>query len=46
MSQPESEAESFLAQHPRLIGVLFMMLVLLNQMGAAAASNAGVTLGP
>jgi len=46
MSHSESEETSFLAQHPRMIGVLFMLLVLLTQMGAAAAGNSSVTLGP
>jgi len=46
MSHSESEETSFLAQHPRMIGVLFMLLVLLTQMGSAAAANSSVTLGP
>jgi len=46
MSHSESEETSFLAQHPRMIGVLFMLLVLLTQMGSAAASAGAVTLGP
>ncbi|WP_195837643.1 MULTISPECIES: hypothetical protein [unclassified Halorhabdus] len=46
MSQSESAETAFLAKHPRLIGVLFMLLVLLTQMGAASADFADVTLGP
>ena len=46
MSQSEPEADGFLAQHPRMIGVLFMLLVLLTQMGSAAAGGGSVTFGP
>lgn len=46
MSHSDSEETSFLAQHPRMIGVLFMLLVLLTQMGAAAAVHSSVTVGP
>lgn len=46
MSHSESEETSFLAQHPRMMGVLFMLLVLLTQVGAAAAGNSSATLGP
>lgn len=46
MSQSDQADASFLAEHPRLIGVLFMLLVLLTQMGAAAAGGSSVTYGP
>ena len=46
MSQSETEMERFLAEHPKMIGVLFTLLVLLTQMGAAAAGSANVTYGP
>ncbi|EMA29188.1 hypothetical protein SAMN05444422_11032 [Halobiforma haloterrestris] len=35
----------YLAQHPRMIGVLFTLFVLLSQVGAAAASSAS-EVGP
>lgn len=46
MSHSESEETSFLAQHPRMMGVLFMLLVLLTQIGAAAGASGSVTVGP
>jgi len=46
MSQPESEVKAFLAEHPKMIGVLFTTLLLLTQAGAAAGSAADITLGP
>ncbi|MFB6201548.1 MAG: hypothetical protein ABEI98_06025 [Halorhabdus sp.] len=46
MSHSDSTIERYLAEHPRMIGVLFMVLVLLTQMGAAAASNGSVNVGP
>lgn len=39
----ESTISSYLAEHPRMIGVLFMLVLLLTQAGAAAA---GVTSYP
>jgi len=46
MSHSDSEETSFLAQHPRMMGVLFMLLVLLTQMGSAAGAIGSVTPGP
>ncbi|WP_229121628.1 DUF7503 family protein [Halapricum desulfuricans] len=46
MSHPESEVKAFLAEHPKMIGVLFTTLLLLTQAGAAAAGAANVTYGP
>ncbi|WP_181687237.1 DUF7503 family protein [Halorhabdus salina] len=46
MSQSESEMEAFLEEHPKMIGVLFTLLVLLTQVGAASASYSSVTFGP
>jgi len=36
---------AYLADNPRMIGVLFAMLVLLSQAGNVAAANAGIA-GP
>ncbi|AFZ73427.1 DUF7503 family protein [Natronobacterium gregoryi] len=44
MSETDSMAD-YLAQHPRLIGALFTMFVLLSQTGTAAASTAS-QVGP
>lgn len=44
MSEERTTLEAYLADHPRMIGVLFTMLLLLAQAGTAAAgmsSNAG-----
>jgi len=46
MSHPESEVKAFLAEHPKMIGVLFTTLLLLTQAGAAAGSATSVTFGP
>jgi len=46
MSRPDSEGEKFLAQHPRMMGVLFMLLVLLTQVGAAAGAVSSGNPGP
>ncbi|MCU4802165.1 hypothetical protein OB920_17450 [Halobacteria archaeon HArc-gm2] len=46
MSQTESTTAAFLESHPKLLGALFMALVLLTQAGAAAGAIAGTTAGP
>ena len=46
MSQTESITTDFLASHPKLLGALFMMLVLLTQAGAAAGAAASANAGP
>jgi hypothetical protein len=38
--------QNFLKEHPRWIGVLFTMTLLLMQAGMAAGANAGSTVGP
>ena len=45
MSDNDSMAE-FAAEHPRMIGTLFALLVLLTQAGNAAAGMHLVTSGP
>lgn len=42
----ESTMKSYLADHPRMIGAVFMMLLLLTQAGNAVAGTAGVITGP
>jgi hypothetical protein len=37
---------SYLKEHPRMMGVLFTLTLLLSQAGTVAAGNAGVTSGP
>lgn len=42
----EDSLKTYLANHPRMTGVLFTLLVLLTQAGNAAAGGAYVTAGP
>ena len=44
MSESENAAAAWLAEHPKMTGVLFTMMLLLSQAGAVAASNG--TAGP
>ncbi|MFB6303281.1 MAG: hypothetical protein ABEH78_10540 [Haloferacaceae archaeon] len=37
---------SYLKDHPRMMGVLFTLTLLLSQAGTAVAGNAGATSGP
>jgi hypothetical protein len=46
MSQTESKTAAFLESHPKLLGALFMALVLLTQGGAGAGAVVGTTAGP
>lgn len=41
----DNSTKAYLAEHPRMTGVLFTLLVLLSQAGNAAASNV-VVAGP
>lgn len=42
----ETDMKSYLAENPRMIGVLFTLFVLLSQAGNAAASAGGSFSGP
>jgi hypothetical protein len=42
----DSKIGSYLKNHPRMIGALFMMMVLLTQAGNAAAANGTTIAGP
>ena len=46
MSETDNAAANWLAEHPKMTGVLFTMLLLLSQTGVAAAANGGATAGP
>lgn len=46
MSQTESKTAAFLESHPKLLGALFMALVLVSQSGLGAAAASGTTAGP
>jgi len=41
-----TELESFLKDHPKLLGMLFGATVLLGQFGSVAAGNAAYNGGP
>lgn len=45
MSQTDSEQTSFVASHPKILGALFMTLVLLSQAGSAAAAGGATFAG-
>lgn len=42
----ESTISSYLAEHPRMIGVLFMLLLVLTQAGSAAGAMSSSIAGP
>ena len=46
MSQTESKTSEFVASHPKLLGALFMVLLLLTQAGGAAGAAMSSTAGP
>lgn len=45
-NRTETTVQSVLAEHPRLIGALFMLALLLTQMGDAAAAGCSTIAGP
>lgn len=46
MESNSSSMAAYLAEHPKMVGVLFTMLILLSQAGSAVAGQAGTTVGP
>lgn len=46
MPEESSALAEHLAEHPRLIGALFTILLLLVQAGAVAANGASANAGP
>ncbi|WP_169794666.1 DUF7503 family protein [Haloprofundus marisrubri] len=46
MSQNDSAMADYLANNPRMVGVVFTMMLLLTQAGNAAAAAAGTVAGP
>ena len=42
----EGRLTEWLSNHPRLMGALFVTLVLLTKAGTAVAGNSSVTAGP
>lgn len=46
MQMSEPKIADWLAEHPRMMGVLFTMTILLSQAGTVMAQNATGTHGP
>lgn len=46
MSENDNEAANWFAEHPKMIGALFTLLLLLSQAGTAAASAGNSIAGP
>ncbi|WP_192918544.1 DUF7503 family protein [Salinigranum salinum] len=46
MSDDNTALVAYLTDHPRMMGALFTIVLLLSQAGSALAGNAGVTSGP
>lgn len=42
----DSKLAAFLKEHPRMMGVLFTLTVLMTQVGTVAAGNGTVISGP
>ncbi len=46
MESDSSTMAAYLAEHPKMVGVLFSMMVLLSQAGGVIAGGQGSTVGP
>lgn len=46
MSNNNDGMTNYLASHPRMIGALFTLMLLLGQAGAAAAGSSASQVGP
>lgn len=46
MSQTDNKVAEWLGKHPKMTGILFMMMLLLSQTGSVAASNGSACAGP
>ena len=46
MEKDNSELKAFIAKHPRMMGVLFTLMLLLSQVGTVAAGSGATTIGP
>jgi len=42
----ESQVAQYFSEHPRMLGALFTILLLLTQVGSAAAATSATTAGP
>lgn len=46
MAQDDNAVANWLAEHPKMTGVLFTTMLLLTQAGSVVAANGGGTAGP
>ena len=46
MQGENSDITAWIAKHPRMMGVLFVLMMLLTQVGTVAAGNGGTIVGP
>lgn len=46
MEESNSDIKSFVVDHPRMMGVLFALALLLSQIGTVAAASGSTTIGP
>lgn len=46
MEGKNSDLKAWLAKHPRMMGVLFVLILALSQVGNVAAAANGTTIGP
>ncbi|KPN30956.1 hypothetical protein SY89_01697 [Halolamina pelagica] len=46
MESNSSSMAAYLAEHPKMVGVLFTMLVVLSQGAGVVAAGQGTTVGP
>lgn len=46
MSENDNALAAYLEEHPRMIGTLFTITLLLSQAGSVAAGNASTISGP
>lgn len=46
MAEDDSSIKAWLANHPRMMGVLFVLMMAITQIGTAAAANHSTTVGP
>lgn len=44
--ESDSTLASYLKEHPRMMGALFTIVLLLSQAGTVAAGNSGAVSGP
>ncbi|UIO99044.1 hypothetical protein Hbl1158_10925 [Halobaculum sp. CBA1158] len=46
MSESDTTMSAWLSEHPRMMGALFTLVLLLSSAGSAVAANVSATAGP